>query len=338
MPLISPEAVLQGDRLALSRLLTQLENQEPAGQQVLDALYPLTGQAFLVGITGAPGTGKSSLVNRLIQIFRQTAQDPQTSKVGIIAVDPSSPFSSGAVLGDRVRMGNANGDPGVFIRSMASRGSLGGLAATTSQLVQALDAAGYQLILIETVGAGQAEVEIAHLAHSTVVVEAPGLGDEIQTIKAGILEIADILVVNKSDLPGAEQAYRSLVQMLTGNTPDAHHNIETQSTITEKTKPEQVRWEIPVLMTSAVQNEGIADLKNALLEHRKYLKMSGDYKIREMRRIQADLDRKLQDKLVASWREQIAEEIYHQALSDLIERRITPDHALQKLLQNGGIL
>jgi LAO/AO transport system kinase len=336
MPLISPEAVLQGDRLALSRLLTQLENQKPEGQKVLDALYPVTGQAYLVGITGAPGTGKSSLVNRLVQIFRQPAQDSQTPKVGIIAVDPSSPFSGGAVLGDRVRMGNANGDPGVFIRSMASRGSLGGLAATTSQLVQALDAAGYQLILIETVGAGQAEVEIARLAHSTVVVEAPGLGDEIQTIKAGILEIADILVVNKSDLPGAEQAYRALVQMLTGSTPDSHHNLKKSSNTNQD--PEQTGWEIPVLMTSAVQNEGVADLKNALLEHRKHLKSSGYYKLREIRRIQADLDRKLQNKLVALWREQIQEDIYQRTLSDLIERRITPDQALQKLLRDGGIL
>ena len=339
MQVISPESIQQGDRLALSRLLTQLENQTPEGQRVLNALYPHTGQAYLVGITGAPGTGKSSLVNRLVQFFRQPAQDMDPVTVGIVAVDPSSPFSGGAVLGDRVRMGSANRDPGVFIRSMASRGSLGGLAATTSQLVQALDAAGYQLILIETVGAGQAEVEIARLAHSTVVIEAPGRGDEIQTIKAGILEIADILVVNKSDLPGAEQAYRSLVQMLTNSTPDpgisSYHNSKTNSSINKEKAPGQNRWEVPVLMTSAVKNEGIAELKNALLAHRKHLNSSGEYQLREKRRVQADLDRMLQNRLVAHWRESIPEETYHQTLADLIERQISPDQALQLLLDGG---
>ncbi len=339
--MIYPKSIQQGDRLALSRLLTQIENQTPEGHRVLDALYPHTGQAYLVGITGAPGTGKSSLVNRLVQILRQPAQDREPLTIGIVAVDPSSPFSGGAVLGDRVRMGNANGDPGVFIRSMASRGSLGGLAATTSQLVQALDAAGYQLIIIETVGAGQAEIEIARLAHSTVVIEAPGRGDEIQTIKAGILEIADILAVNKSDLPGAEQAYRSLVQMLTTSPPEADfssdHDLESISSIKRETEPEQNRWEVPVLMTSAAKNEGIDELANALLAHREHLNSSGEYQLREKRRVQADLDRMLRNKLVAHWRESIPEETYRQTLSDLIERQISPDQALQLLLDGGEL-
>ena len=194
-------AVLGGNRLALARLMTQIENGEESGLQALDLLFAYTGRAHLVGVTGSPGTGKSSLVNQLALSFRKPLQG-EPRRVGVVAVDPSSPFTGGAILGDRVRMRDLAGDPGVFIRSMATRGSLGGLAASTSRLVQALDAAGYEVILIETVGAGQAEVDVARLAHTTLVVEAPGLGDDIQAIKAGILEIADILVVNKADRPG----------------------------------------------------------------------------------------------------------------------------------------
>ncbi len=208
------EAVLAGERLALARLLTQVENDTPDGRMALDALFAHTGRATLVGITGAPGTGKSSLVNALARCIRHPADGSLPRKVGIVAVDPSSPFTGGALLGDRVRMRDLAGDPGVFIRSMASRGALGGLARTTAEVVQVLDAAGFDLILIETVGVGQDEVEIARLAHTTLVVEAPGLGDDIQAIKAGILEIADILVVNKADQPGAENTERALRAML----------------------------------------------------------------------------------------------------------------------------
>lgn len=212
---ISPqvEAVLSGDRLALARLLTQVENDTPAGREALSALYPYTGRAHRIGVTGSPGTGKSSLVNRLAAHYRKQEPAGQT-RVAIIAVDPSSPFTGGAVLGDRVRMRDLAGDPGVFIRSMATRGTLGGLAQTTAAVAQVFDAAGYDVILIETVGAGQSEVDIAKLAHTTLVVDAPGLGDDVQAIKAGILEIADILVVNKADRPGAENTERTLRNML----------------------------------------------------------------------------------------------------------------------------
>ena len=198
------EQLLSGNRLALTRLLTQVENDTPEGRAALTELFPHTGKAHLIGVTGAPGTGKSSLVNQLALHFRKQEE----RRVAIVAVDPSSPFTGGAVLGDRVRMRDLAGDPGVFIRSMASRGSLGGLARATAGLVQVFDAAGFDIVLIETVGAGQAEVEIARLAHTTLVVEAPGLGDDIQAIKAGILEIADILVVNKADRPGVESTLR----------------------------------------------------------------------------------------------------------------------------------
>src|SRR5512146_847588 len=200
------ESVLEGNRLALARLLTQVENDSPEGRTALVELFPHTGKAHLIGITGAPGTGKSSLVNQLALHYRKNTDQ----KVAIVAVDPSSPFTGGAVLGDRVRMRDLSGDPGIFIRSMASRGSLGGLAQKTASVVQVFDAAGYEIIIIETVGAGQSEVDVARLAHTTVVVEAPGLGDEIQAIKAGILEIADVLVVNKADRPGSENTERAL--------------------------------------------------------------------------------------------------------------------------------
>src|ERR1041385_7088800 len=180
MSLIS--SILEGNRLALARLLTQAENDSPEGRIALAELFQHTGKAHLIGVTGAPGTGKSSLVNQLALYYRKNSP----KKVAIVAVDPSSPFTGGAVLGDRVRMRDLSGDEGIFIRSMASRGSLGGIAQKTAALVQIFDAAGYEIIMIETVGAGQSEVDVARLAHTTVVVEAPGLGDEIQAIKAGI--------------------------------------------------------------------------------------------------------------------------------------------------------
>src|SRR5512132_1575799 len=200
------ESILEGNRFALARLLTQAENDAQEGRAALAELFQHTGKAHLIGVTGAPGTGKSSLVNQLALYYRKNTD----KKVAIVAVDPSSPFTGGAVLGDRVRMRDLSGDPGVFIRSMATRGSLGGLAQKTASLVQVFDAAGYEIILIETVGAGQSEVDVARLAHTTLVVEAPGLGDEIQAIKAGILEIADILVINKADRPGVENTERAL--------------------------------------------------------------------------------------------------------------------------------
>src|SRR3989304_2910470 len=208
--MVLQKSVLEGDRLALARLLTEIENDSPAGRKALNAIFKHTGKAYLIGVTGAPGTGKSTLVNQLALHYRKTAPH----RVAIVAVDPTSPFTGGAVLGDRIRMRELSGDAGVFIRSMATRGSLGGLAAATAGVAHALDAAGFDLIFIETVGSGQVEVEVAKLAHTTLVVEAPGLGDDVQAIKAGILEIADILVLNKADRPRVEAAERALLGML----------------------------------------------------------------------------------------------------------------------------
>src|SRR5262249_19575706 len=196
-PLI--DRLLSGDRRALARIVTLVENAAPETQRILAQLHAYGGRAHVVGITGAPGAGKSTLVLQLVRELRRRDQ-----RVGIIAVDPTSPFTGGAILGDRIRMQELAGDPNVFIRSMASRGSLGGLSASTRDVIRALDAAGFETIIVETVGAGQAEVEIVRAAQSVVVVTVPGMGDDIQAIKAGILEIADVFVVNKADRPGAD--------------------------------------------------------------------------------------------------------------------------------------
>ncbi|MBA2284529.1 MAG: methylmalonyl Co-A mutase-associated GTPase MeaB, partial [Ktedonobacteraceae bacterium] len=194
------ERLLSGDRRALARMVTLIENEVPQARHYLAELHQHTGRAQIVGVTGAPGAGKSTLVTHLVRELRRRER-----KVSVVAVDPTSPFSGGAILGDRIRMMELSGDPNVFIRSMASRGNLGGLSASTRDVVRAMDAAGYDPIIIETVGTGQAEVEVMRAAHSVLVVCAPGMGDDIQAIKAGILEIADIFVVSKADKPAASQ-------------------------------------------------------------------------------------------------------------------------------------
>lgn len=248
------ERLLAGERRALSRIITEIENRTPEGREALRRLYPRTGRAHTVGITGGAGSGKSTLTGALAKEFRARGK-----RVAIVAVDPSSPFTQGAILGDRIRMQELTADPGVFVRSMATRGALGGLAATAGDVVAVLDAAGFDVILIETVGAGQDEVAVADAAQTTVVVNTPGTGDDIQALKAGILEIADILVVNKADLPGADLLMRQLRSLLSLR--------ETNDTNAE--------YEPPILATVATKNEGIAALADAITEHHRYLKTSG---------------------------------------------------------------
>jgi GTPase len=332
-------SVLEGNRLALARLLTQIENNTPQGKAALGELFSQTGRAHLVGVTGAPGTGKSSLVNQLARYYRNPPPSEPARRVGIIAVDPSSPFTGGAILGDRVRMRDLAGDPDVFIRSMASRGSLGGLAASTSGMVQALDAAGYEIILIETVGAGQAEVDIARLAHTTIVVEAPGLGDEIQAIKAGILEIADILVVNKADRPGVENTERALRNMLQLAHPVQrqrfHPGLLTISSQPAATQTNQPAWQTPVLRSVATEGSGVSELAAEITRHRQFLEESGDWSRREQARLEAELDALLQSTLVSRWRDKISMEIYQTVIDQLVGRIISPWQAVTILLDGG---
>jgi LAO/AO transport system kinase len=339
MSLIPP--VLAGERLALARLLTQVENDTPAGRAALAELFPHTGKAHLVGVTGAPGTGKSSLVNQLARGYRHPPDGVSPRQVAIVAVDPSSPFTGGAILGDRVRMRDLSGDPGVFIRSMAARGSLGGLAPTTAAVAQVFDAAGYDLVLIETVGAGQAEVEVARLAHTTLVVEAPGLGDDIQAIKAGILEIADILVVNKADRPGAENTERALRGMLqlAGPSPRVAYHHGRLETLVPEAPPERPApdWEPPILRTVATEGAGVAELIQAIDRHRAHLESSGDWGRRDRARLRVELESLLRASLVARWRESVPADRYQAALDHVAARQISPHQAVEALLDGGPL-
>lgn len=322
------EALLSGDRLALSRFLTQVENGDPDARPVLDRLYRFTGRAHRIGITGAPGTGKSSLVNRLALTLRAAT----AKKVAIIAVDPSSPFTGGAILGDRVRMRDLAGDNGVFIRSMASRGALGGLAIATAQMTQVFDAAGYDVILIETVGAGQSEVEIARLAHTTLVVEAPGFGDDIQAIKAGIMEIADILIINKADLPGVENTERALRSNLemgySGLTNlKAGHQFGPADEYMDKQG-----WVPPILLTIATQENGAAEVWKKIDEHYAFLKQSGKLEEIERERIQKELNDLVQTRLINRWQESTGTLKMESALQKVIERKLSPEQAADWLI------
>lgn len=339
MPVNHAKAILNGDRLALSRALTQVENNTAEGLNILEALFPHTGKAHLIGVTGAPGTGKSTLVNQIALAYRQSEDGLSPPRVAIVAVDPTSPFSGGALLGDRVRMQDLAGDPGIFIRSMASRGSLGGLAASTAGLVQVFDAAGFDIVIIETVGAGQAEVNIARLAHSTIVIEAPGLGDEIQTIKAGILEIADILVVNKSDKPGAEKTLRGLRNMLSLSHSDGSHmNHHGQIIeIENEEDPPENAWIPHVLPTVATSGEGIPELVNSLTAHYEYLKSSGKWKVREKKRLKDQLENLLGSALRSRWEKRIAPDKYQAALAQVINRELSPWRAVEELISGAGL-
>ncbi|MFW5772871.1 MAG: methylmalonyl Co-A mutase-associated GTPase MeaB, partial [Phototrophicaceae bacterium] len=251
------EQLRSGSRRAAARLLTMVENEREGVDEALAALFPHTGRAWVIGITGAPGTGKSSLVNALAKALRREGRT-----VGIIAVDPTSPFTGGAILGDRIRMRDLSGDAGVFIRSMATRGSLGGLARTTRDAIRVLDAAGFDVVLVETVGAGQSEVDIVRTAQTTVVVEAPGLGDDVQAIKAGILEIADVLVVNKADRPGADNTVRALRAMLELGHPVsrrrviAHHGQLIEAAATDSQAEPEALWVPPIVKTAATDETG----------------------------------------------------------------------------------
>ena len=323
------QSILEGNRLSLTRLLTQVENDSSDGRDALAELFTHTGNAHLIGVTGAPGTGKSSLVNQLTLHYRKD----QNKKVAIIAVDPSSPFTGGAVLGDRVRMRDLSGDDGVFIRSMASRGSVGGLAQKTAAFVQVFDAAGYEIIIIETVGAGQSEVDIAKLAHTTVVVEAPGLGDDIQAIKAGILEIADVLVVNKADRPGVEnteRALRSTLELAHPTKRNFRHHGQNMSI--EIPETDEVLWIPPILKTVSTEGTGIAELADAIEKHADHLRQSGDWESRDRTRLRSELEAVLQNELTNHFLDGIQKSVYENILDKVFQRDISPYDAVHSLL------
>ncbi len=298
--------LLDGDRHALARVLTFVENGEPLGRQALSLLYPKTGRAQIAGITGGSGTGKSTLAGQLAKEYRRRGRS-----VGVVAVDPSSPFSHGALLGDRIRMQDLTADRDVFVRSMATRGELGGLAATTGEVVAVLDAAGKQVVLIETVGAGQDEVEVASAADTTVLVLTPGGGDGVQAMKAGIMEIADVLVINKADLPGVD----ALAVQLTAMTPRDTH--------------------VPVIRTVAMRNDGTEELADAIDAHRQRLESSGE-------RERAALDRARRQVLAQARLQLLAGLLDSQAgrarLDQLVKavaaRELDPYTAAQRLVDN----
>ena len=258
--------LLAGDRRVAARLISMVENGDPMAGEALALVYPHTGKAQIIGLTGSPGSGKSTLAGALTRCYRRMGRT-----VGIIAVDPTSPFTGGALLGDRVRMQELSGDPGVFIRSMGSRGALGGLAVATNEAIDILDASGKDIVIVETVGAGQVEVEVMKYAHTCVVVTMPGAGDEIQAIKAGILEIADVFVVNKADREGCQRTMHDLESMV-------------------ETGPSgRGGWKPPVLATVALENEGVDELLEMIEAHWRYLEESGALERKALERMKAQL-------------------------------------------------
>jgi LAO/AO transport system kinase len=277
--------------------MRDLDDGLPAARAALRELFPRTGRAWVVGLTGAPGAGKSSLTDRLIGHWRAAGKT-----VGVVAVDPTSPFSGGAILGDRIRMQDHATDPGVFIRSLATRGNLGGLSRSTADVVTVLDAMGKDVVVVETVGVGQDEIEVASLAHSVVVVSVPGLGDDVQAIKAGVLEIADVFAVNKADREGADRAVRDLQMMLE----------------LRKTVAGTASWEPPIVKAVAVRGEGTAELAAALDRHRAHLEASGERRAREVARAKAGFLALLRDRLLAGALSRLAAE--HGGVDALVER------------------
>jgi LAO/AO transport system kinase len=298
---------LDGDRRAIAKLLSLVETGDERAHVVITMLHPRTGNAWSIGITGAPGAGKSTLTDQLIGKLRADG-----SEVGVLAVDPTSPFTGGAILGDRVRMQSHTTDPGVFIRSMATRGHLGGLALATPQSVRVLDAVGKAWIVIETVGVGQVEVEIAGHADTTVVVVNPGWGDSVQAAKAGLMEIADIFVVNKADRPGAEETAADLRGML-----ELTHR----------------RWMPPIVPTIATTGDGVDDLYDAIASHRAHVVASGEAELRRRTRLRSEL-RALVAARMHERAEAACEGADFEALVDEVEARaVDPYTAAETLLQ-----
>ncbi|MBZ5502577.1 MAG: methylmalonyl Co-A mutase-associated GTPase MeaB [Acidobacteriia bacterium] len=308
------QQIRAGDVRALSRAVTAIENRAPEAEQLLEKLFPYTGRACRIGITGAPGTGKSTLVDRLASCYRG-----QGKSVGIIAVDPSSPFTGGAILGDRIRMQGLATDEGTFIRSMATRGYLGGLAQATGDAALVLDAAGKDMILVETVGVGQGEIEVVRLADCTLVVLVPGMGDDVQSLKAGLMEIGDIFVLNKSDREGAdrfEQQLRAILDIVPG----------------------RAGWKPPIVRTVATENTGVDELARQIALYRDHFEKAHDRPARELAYWKEWLLRLLERRLVERVLDKRISDTEFEALAaQVAARKKDPYAAVKEILSRAGI-
>lgn len=304
------EQMLEGDQKALSRLMSIVENNPEDGRKVIERIYSKTGNAHIVGITGSPGVGKSTLVDTIIDGYRSRGKT-----VGVVAVDPSSPFTGGAVLGDRIRMQSRVFDGGVFIRSLSSQGELGGVSRSANDIIKLLDAFGKDVILIETVGTGQSEVEILKLAHTVIVVLAPGLGDDIQAMKAGILEIGDLFVVNKCDLPGAEKTAQEIRQMLEfGRNPG--------------------NWMPQVFQTSARSKQGIDALIEGIAQHRAYMLREQAFERKNRERIESEIEKLIFERFYKELFLPVREkDFYAESVRRVANKEITPAAAVDEILK-----
>lgn len=308
------EQVRAGDVRAVSRAMTEIENRTGDAENLMRQLFPHTGNSYCIGITGAPGTGKSTLVDRMAAYYRA-----QKQTVGVIAVDPSSPFTGGAILGDRIRMQGHASDSGVFIRSMATRGSLGGLSQATSDAALLLDAAGKKYVLVETVGVGQGEVEIVRLADCTVVVLVPGMGDDVQNLKAGLMEIADVFVLNKADREGAdrfEQQLRAILQLV----------------------PERNGWKPPIVLTVATENKGIDELSRQIERFRAHFQGKTERRAKEIALWRERLLNLLRERLVRQVVNKLATDGTLESLAaEVAERKRDPYSAVNEMLERAGL-
>jgi len=299
------DRVLAGEVRAASRLMRRIDDEDPAATPDLQALFPRTGRAYVLGITGSPGAGKSTLTDRVVARLRAQGQT-----VGVLAVDPTSPFSGGAILGDRIRMQAHASDPGVFIRSLATRGSLGGLSRATGDCIRVMDAMGKDVVVVETVGVGQDEIDIAQMAHTTLLVTVPGMGDDIQAIKAGILEVADVFLVNKADLDGADRTVRELRQMLElrhalrrpATDHDRQHRLKSRGPAGKPPEPPPPadEWEPPILKVIAARDRGLDPVMDAVAQHRAFLERTGQRALREQARARMQFLALLRNRLLQS--------------------------------------
>ncbi len=304
------DSVRSGEYRALAKAISLVEREDPAAEKLVAELYPSTGKARIVGITGSPGAGKSTLVAALAKFYRK-----EQKRVGIVAVDPTSPFSGGAILGDRIRMAELYTDRGVFIRSMATRGFMGGIAHATNDVVDLLDAAGFDVVLVETVGVGQDEVEVIRTVQTNVVVLVPGMGDDIQAIKAGIMEIGDVFVVNKADRAGADKTVNEVTMMM--GLVEEHGD-----------------WIPPVVKTVASRGEGIAELDAALQKHLAYIKTSGELHRRNRERVRIRVNTLLKEKFMGRLiGETLSEADYEKVLEDVLSKRSNPHDAAEAVLR-----